>query len=121
RTKQVDGVGTTTRSADLFLHSLPKLLFAKNVRFFRKFDATPHEISTIAHLKNGSVKVKAGDRVTAGELIGKCGNSGNSTEPHIHFQVSAPSDTVANMSTIPISFTDNIRPIRGDRIGGNTN
>jgi hypothetical protein len=78
------------------------------------------EFSTIAHLKNGSVKVKAGDTVAAGQLIGKCGNSGNSTEPHIHFQVSAPSGAV-NMSTIPISFKNDIRPIRWNRIGGNTN
>jgi murein DD-endopeptidase MepM/ murein hydrolase activator NlpD len=41
----------------------------------------------VAHLKRRSVKVKAGDRVRAGELIGACGNSGSSTEPHVHFQV----------------------------------
>jgi hypothetical protein len=38
----------------------------------------------VAHLLNGSVCVKRGDYVTAGQLIGKCGNSGNSTAPHIH-------------------------------------
>jgi hypothetical protein len=78
------------------------------------------EFSTIAHLKNGSVKVKTGDRVVAGQLIGKCGNSGNSTEPHIHFQVSAPS-VGADMSTIPISFKDRSKPFRGDMISGESN
>jgi hypothetical protein len=38
----------------------------------------------VAHLQNGSVRAKQGDCVTVGQLIGKCGNSGNSTSPHIH-------------------------------------
>lgn len=41
-----------------------------------------------AHLKPGSVRVKPGDRVRAGQVLGLVGNSGNSTRPHLHFQVS---------------------------------
>ena len=40
------------------------------------------------HLQPGSLKVKVGDRVTRGQVIGLVGNSGNSTEPHLHFHVS---------------------------------
>jgi murein DD-endopeptidase MepM/ murein hydrolase activator NlpD len=40
-----------------------------------------------AHLQPGSLKVKAGDRVKRGQVLGLVGNSGNSTEPHLHFQV----------------------------------
>ncbi|MFJ2554839.1 MULTISPECIES: M23 family metallopeptidase [unclassified Streptomyces] len=40
-----------------------------------------------AHLRRGSLQVRAGDRVVAGQLLGRCGNSGNSTEPHVHFQL----------------------------------
>ncbi|MFI1014694.1 M23 family metallopeptidase [Streptomyces sp. NPDC020965] len=40
-----------------------------------------------AHVQRGSLQVRAGDRVTAGQPIARCGNSGNSTEPHIHFQL----------------------------------
>lgn len=46
-----------------------------------------NEYSFIAHLKYGSTVVKAGDTVVAGQKIGECGNSGNSGEPHIHYQL----------------------------------
>ena len=37
-----------------------------------------------AHLRHGSAHVAPGDRLTAGDLIAECGNTGNSTEPHLH-------------------------------------
>jgi hypothetical protein len=40
----------------------------------------------VAHLRRGSVAVHVGDRVERGEVIGACGNSGNSTQPHVHIQ-----------------------------------
>jgi hypothetical protein len=40
-----------------------------------------------AHLERGSVAVRPGDRVRAGDVIARAGNSGNSTEPHLHFQL----------------------------------
>jgi murein DD-endopeptidase MepM/ murein hydrolase activator NlpD len=41
-----------------------------------------------AHLQPGSLKVKVGDKVTRGQVVGLVGNSGNSTEPHLHFHIS---------------------------------
>ena len=41
----------------------------------------------LAHLACGSIRVKAGMKVVQGQQIGECGNSGNSTEPHLHFHV----------------------------------
>lgn len=43
--------------------------------------------SLYAHLKPGSIIVKEGQKVKAGQKIGAVGNSGNSTEPHLHFQL----------------------------------
>ncbi len=40
-----------------------------------------------AHLKPGSLRVRPGDRVQRGQAIGLVGNSGNSTEPHLHFHL----------------------------------
>ena len=45
-----------------------------------------------AHLRPGTIKVKAGDTVHAGDVLAHLGNTGNSSEPHLHFQVcDAPS------------------------------
>jgi murein DD-endopeptidase MepM/ murein hydrolase activator NlpD len=43
--------------------------------------------AVLAHLRRGSLRVTKGQRVAAGEQVAECGNSGNSTEPHLHFQL----------------------------------
>ncbi len=43
------------------------------------------EFSRLAHLKRGSVRVRAGQQVRAGEVVGQVGNSGMSDSPHLHF------------------------------------
>ncbi|GGL65728.1 M23 family metallopeptidase [Halocalculus aciditolerans] len=45
------------------------------------------EYSFLAHLKAGSTTVEPGDSVEAGDVVGRCGNSGHSTEPHLHYQL----------------------------------
>ncbi|WP_285396642.1 M23 family metallopeptidase [Lysinibacillus sp. fls2-241-R2A-57] len=74
-----------------------------------------NEFSMIAHFKKDSILVKSGEIVTAGQLIGKCGNSGNSSEAHIHFQVMDAPDIV-NGKSIRILFKDGKEPIQGDTI-----
>jgi len=45
------------------------------------------EYSVMMHMQPGSVTVKIGDRVTAGQVIGKLGNSGDAFGPHLHYQL----------------------------------
>jgi len=40
----------------------------------------------LAHLKEGSIKIKQGDNVTEGQLVAEVGNSGYTDEPHLHIQ-----------------------------------
>lgn len=43
--------------------------------------------AAFAHLQRGSVNVRRGQQVQAGDQIARCGNSGNTSEPHLHFQL----------------------------------
>lgn len=63
----------------------------------------------IAHLKQGSVGVREGDRVAEGQKIGECGNSGNTSEPHIHIhhQRQDPRKRRINLAEgLPLYFRD---------------
>jgi murein DD-endopeptidase MepM/ murein hydrolase activator NlpD len=46
-----------------------------------------NEYLFFAHFKQFSIKVKQGQIVKEGKLLGLCGNSGNSSEPHLHFHI----------------------------------
>jgi hypothetical protein len=62
------------------------------------------EFSVYAHMKPGSARVKPGQTVQAGAVIGQVGSSGSSTEPHLHFHVCdgpGPIDCVG----VPVAFT----------------
>lgn len=61
----------------------------------------------LAHLRQGSVEVAAGDEIQAGERIGAVGNSGNTTEPHLHIHAV----DAATGEAVPISFGGTI-PVR---------
>lgn len=63
------------------------------------------EYSSYGHLKAGSIKVQIGDRVTAGQIIGEVGDTGDSPEVHLHFQVNAGPDAFMSKS-LPFKFDD---------------
>lgn len=62
-----------------------------------------NEYSTIAHIQPGSISVRAGDKVIRGQIIARCGNTGNTTEPHIHFQLN-DGKSFFNSAGLPIKF-----------------
>lgn len=45
------------------------------------------EVSVLAHFKQGSIRVRTGQKVKAGDVLGLCGNSGNSSQPHLHYHL----------------------------------
>lgn len=74
-----------------------------------------NEFSLIGHLKQHSVKVNIGDEITDNDMIGLCGNSGNSSEPHVHFQVSNQPSLIEGQS-LKINFKNNRMPVKGETI-----
>jgi hypothetical protein len=63
----------------------------------------PDRFVMFAHLEHGSVRVRRGQRVTVGEVLGALGNSGQTTAPHMHFQVMDASSPLA-AEGIPFVF-----------------
>lgn len=45
------------------------------------------EFGFLGHMRQDSIRVQPGDRVAAGQELGRCGNSGNTSEPHLHFHL----------------------------------
>lgn len=73
------------------------------------------EYSHLAHLKKGSITVKPGDKIKKGDIIGLTGNSGNTSEPHLHFQISDGVD-LFNSRSIPVRWENGLTPIQGETI-----
>jgi hypothetical protein len=60
-------------------------------------DLGAHRYALYAHMQPGSLKVRTGDKVRLGQVIGLVGDTGNSFAPHLHFQVmDSPSSLAAN-------------------------
>jgi hypothetical protein len=77
-TEVIDGVRDNVPASMNALSALGNAVFIQHSKF---------EVSVLAHLKQGSTKVKAGDTVKKGVVVGLCGNSGNSSEPHLHYHL----------------------------------
>lgn len=59
----------------------------------------------LAHLQRGSLEVRVGDQVTAGQVVAAVGNSGNTSEPHVHLQLMDRAHPIHAVG-LPFAFTD---------------
>jgi Peptidase family M23 len=66
----------------------------------------------LAHLRKGSPLVGPGDLVSTGQPVATCGNSGNTTQPHVHVQVTDSADPLAARG-LPMAFRDYLAWPRG--------
>ena len=86
-----------------------------------------NEYLLFAHFKQHSIVVKEGQTVQKGDLLGLCGNSGNSSEPHLHFHIQNVEDM--NTATGAKCFFDQLMvngvektdysPVKGEKIKAN--
>lgn len=76
------------------------------------------EYSVLMHMQPGSVRVKVGDRVVRGEVIGKLGDSGDAFGPHVHYQLQSGPE-LFKYQTLPFKFQGIDRPLaRGSFVNG---
>jgi murein DD-endopeptidase MepM/ murein hydrolase activator NlpD len=82
------------------------------------------EFTAYSHMRQGSVVVRKGQKVTTGEIIGRCGSSGSGPNPHLHFQLmdGPDMDTARGLPIVfhdyfaPFSYVHRGTPKRGDLI-----
>lgn len=65
---------------------------AGNHVILRLPDSGGEAFVALCHLQRGSIAVRPGQEVCSGDRLGACGNSGNSTEPHLHLQAMTAAD-----------------------------
>jgi hypothetical protein len=71
----------------------------------------------MAHFRQGSIQVAEGQMVGTGDLLGELGNSGNSSEPHLHIHAQRGLPEDAPLSGEPLALTINGRfPVRNERL-----
>ena len=68
-------------------------------------EIAPHRFVLYAHMRPGTVRVKIGDNVHVGEIVGHVGNTGSSTEPHLHLHIDDQPSFLAG-NGVPYEFTE---------------
>lgn len=71
-------------------------------------------IVALCHLHQGSIETRPGQQVRVGDLLARCGNSGNSTEPHLHIQAIDDRD-IQRANAVPVTFNGTL-PANGEVI-----
>jgi len=99
-TEAKDGIpentpGPTSRAVEMTLETMPGNHIIEQIG--------DGAYATYAHLQPGSLRVKVGDHVRPGQVLGLLGNSGNSTAPHLHFQI-CDANSMMNCEGLPYAF-----------------
>ncbi len=108
-----DGLDDTEDSTDL---EAVEKQFGEHARIDGNHVLIRHkdrELSLYAHLAKGSISVKMGETVQAGQQIGKVGSSGSSFLPHLHFHVMREG---IHGPGVPVRF-ENLKTILGEPCG----
>jgi len=88
-------------------HPLPNLDVDNALGNHVIVDIGDGRFATYAHLQLGSVQVSVGDRVHRGQHLGRVGNTGSSSAPHLHFHVTdSPAGNGTLSNGVPYVFTD---------------
>jgi murein DD-endopeptidase MepM/ murein hydrolase activator NlpD len=70
-------------------------------------EVAPRRFLLLAHLQAGSVVLRVGDQVRRGAVVGRCGNSGNTSEPHLHVHLQdQPGFGAPDARGAPLLFAD---------------
>lgn len=64
-------------------------------------------IVALCHLQEGSIQVTRGRRLRTGDALARCGNSGNSTEPHVHIQAMDDPD-ITRANAVRLTFNGSL-------------
>lgn len=82
------------------------------------------EYGLLCHFKHDSIRVKVGDKVKQGDVIALCGNTGNTSQPHIHFHLQ-DNPRIHLGNALPIQFKkivvdgeikENFEPVRKQKV-----
>jgi len=87
-------------------------------------DHQDNEYSLLCHFKHNSIRVKVGDKISQGDVLGLCGNTGNTFQPHVHFNLQ-DGPFMHNAKALPAQFKKiivggklkiNYEPLRGQLV-----
>lgn len=116
------GSGTVVTVVSNLPDNLPGIMDARNPAGNHVIlDLGNKEYALLAHLQRGSVSVDDAEEVRPGQLNGRCGNSGNTSEPHLHFHLQ-DRKTFGKGNGKPVFFSrylSNGKPVeRGEPVRG---
>lgn len=119
------GAGTVATAVDGIADNVPGEMNAPQpMGNYVVIDHGNGEFSFLAHLQRGSVAVSKGDEVSPGERLGACGNSGHSSEPHLHYHLQTTAQPLEGEG-LPAQFQDyradgnpvaRGEPVRGQKV-----